>query len=121
MIKLLFEPPENALIKFFVVQAHEIALDIEFDGIGGECVILGDLADVAGETFLTVEGAFILAARIRVGNETAVPPIGTNIEKKMMNDTVAKGRGDDFADDGIFDNESDTTAGMIMTTNETIT
>lgn len=120
VVELLFEPPENTLIEFFVVEAHEIALDVKFDGVGGSSVVVGDLADVACETFLAVEGAFVFAAGIGIRNETTVPPIGTNIEKKMMDDTIAKGRGDDFADDRIFDDEGDATTGMIITTNETI-
>lgn len=63
---------------------------------------------------LTEECAFVFATGIRIDDEMAIPPTSTSIKKEMMNDAVAKGRGDDFAHDGIVDDESDTSRRSVI-------
>lgn len=74
-------------------------------------------ADVLLETLLAEEDAFVLATRIRIDDETAVPPVGAEIIEKMMDYAVAKRRSDDLANDRIVDDKSDTAAGLIMMMN----
>lgn len=113
IFELAVEAPTDALVKFAVVETHEITLDIELDDEGGTGVILGGSADVSGEALLAEEGAFADTARIGVDNEAAVPPAGANVIKEMVNDAIAEGGGDDFADDGIANDEGDTAAGPV--------
>lgn len=118
--ELAFETPENAPEKEFVVEAHEVTLDVEFDGKGGFGIIIGGAADVGGEALLAVEGAFILAAGIGVGDKAAIPPIGADIEEEVVDDAVAKGGGDDFAGDGVVDDEGDAARRFITAANNTV-
>lgn len=118
--KLLFKTPEDASVEEIMVKAHEITLDVEFDGEGLASVVFGDLADVMGEALLAVECAFADATRIRIGAKAAVPPAGANIEEEMMNHAVAEGRSDNFTDDGVMDDKGDATAGFIVMTNEAV-
>ncbi len=73
------------------------------------------------EALLTIEGTFALAARVGVGDETSIPPIGANIIEKMMNDAVTKRCGDNFTDDGVVNDKSDAATGLIKMTQNTIT
>lgn len=118
--ELAFETPENAPEKEFVVEAHEVTLDVEFDGKGGFGIIIGGAADVGGEALLAVEGAFILAAGIGVGDKAAIPPIGADIEEEVVDDAVAKGGGDDFADDRVMNDEGDAAAGLVVMADEAV-
>lgn len=81
---------------------------------------MGDLAKVMCEALLTIERAFALAAGIRIGNETPVPPVRANIKEKMVYDAVAEGRGDDFANYGVANNEGDATARLIIAAHNTV-
>ncbi len=56
---------------------------------------------------LAEESALVFATRIRIDDEMTIPPVSTSIKKEMVDNTVAKGRGDDFAHDGVVDDESD--------------
>ncbi len=67
-----------------------------------------------GEAFLTIECAFALTARVRIGDKTTVPPIGADIIEKMMHDAVAKGCGNDFANHWVAYDESHTAAGFVI-------
>ena len=80
MIKLLLEPPEDTLVEFIVISAHEIPLDVKLDSVGGYGVIIGNLTDMLGEALLAIECAFAFAAGIGVRNEATVPPVGGNIK-----------------------------------------
>lgn len=120
VVELAFEAPENAPEKEFVVETHEVALDVEFDGESGFGIILGGAADVRGEALLAVEGAFVLAAGVGVGNKAAIPPIGADVEEEVVDDAVTKGGGDDFAGDGIVDNEGYAARGLIAATNDAV-
>lgn len=118
--ELAFEPPEDAFVEEIVIQAHKIALDVEFDGKSLAGVVFGDLANVVSETFLAVKCTFADAAGIGIGTKTAVPPFRADIEEKMMDHTVAKGSGDDFADDGVVNDEGDAAAGFVVMTDEAV-
>ncbi len=118
--ELTFETPENAPEKEFVVKAHEVALDVEFDSKGGFGIIIGDAADVGGEALLAVESAFVFATGIGVGDKTAIPPIGADVEEEVMDDAVTKGGGDDFAGDGVVNDEGDAARRFIAATNNTV-
>ena len=120
IFELAVETPADAFVEFAVVEAHEVALNIEFDDESGAGVILGGAADMSGEALLAEEGAFADTTGIGVDNEAAVPPAGTNVIKEMMNDAIAEGGGDDFADDGIADDEGDTAAGLVTALDNTI-
>lgn len=120
MIELLLETPEDTFIEFIVVQAHEIPLNVEFDGESGFGVILCGLTNVASKAFLAVKCTFASATRVGVGNEAAIPPFSAAIIKKMMDDTVTERCSDDFADDGVVDDESDAAARFIKTAHDTI-
>ena len=103
-----------------MVEAHEIALDVEFDGESLFSIIIRRETDMAGKTFLPIERAFSDTARIRIGAKAAVPPFSASAKKEMMDNAVAKWGGNDFADDRIVNDESDAAAGFIITANETI-
>ena len=103
-----------------MVQAHKVALDVKFGDEGGAGVVRGGLTEVAGEALLAVEGAFALAAGVGIGDEAAVPPVGADVEEEMMDDAVAEGGGDDFAGDGVLDDEGDAAAGMIITAEDAV-
>lgn len=79
IFELAVETPADTLVEFAVVEAHEVALDVEFDDEGGLGVIFGGTADVGGKTLLAEEGAFTDAARVGVDEKTAIPPAGANI------------------------------------------
>lgn len=111
--KLTLEAPKDAFIKEIVTHAHKVALDVEFDTKGGLSVIVGDTTDVGGETLLSVKSAFVDATRIRVGDEMAIPPVAAKVKQEVVDDTVAERGGDDFAHDGVADDESDATARKI--------
>lgn len=120
IFELAVKTPTNTFVKFAVVETHEVALNIEFDDESGTGVILGGTADMSGEALLAEEGAFADAARIGVDNEAAVPPAGANVIKEMMYDAIAEGGGDDFADDGVADDEGDTAAGFVTALDNTV-
>lgn len=120
VFELAVETPTNTFVKFAVVETHEVALNIELDDESGAGAIFGGAADVSGEALLAEEGAFADAARIGVDNEAAVPPAGTNVIKEMVNDAIAEGGGDDFADDGVANDEGDTAAGFVAALDNTI-
>lgn len=118
--ELAFESPEDAFVEEIVIQAHEIALDVEFDGKSLAGVVFGDLANVVSEAFLAVKCAFADAAGIGISTKTAIPPFRADIEEEMMNHAVAKGGGDDFADDGVVNDEGDAAAGFVVMTDEAV-
>lgn len=64
VFELTVETPTNAFVEFAVVEAHEIALDVEFDDESGTGVIFRCATDVGGEALLTEESAFANTARI---------------------------------------------------------
>ena len=49
-----------------------------------------------------------------------VPPVGADVEEEMMDDAVAEGGGDDFAGDGVLNDEGDAAAGMIITAEDAV-
>ncbi len=79
VMKLSIETPESTGKKFVMLEAHEITLNVKFDGEGGNVVILGSATQMMGETFLAVERAFVATARIRISNKMAIPPITTKV------------------------------------------
>lgn len=120
IFELAVETPTNTFVKFVMVEAHKIALDIEFDDEGGASVIFGGAADVGGEALLAEESAFADATRIGVDEEAAVPPVGTNIIEEVMDDAIAERGSDDFADDGVVDNEGDAAARFVAALDDTV-
>lgn len=118
--KLASEAPENAHKEKVVAHAHEITLDVELDAEGGLGVVLGDAADVGGETLLGVERAFVDAARVGVGDKVAVPPVTAKVKKQVVDNAVAKGGGDDLADDGVADDKSHAAAGMVSAVDDMV-
>lgn len=120
MEKLSFETPEDASIEEVVVEAHEIALNVELDGESLASVVFGDLADMMGKTFLSIEGAFADATGVGIGAEATVPPLGADIKKKVVNDAVAERGGDDFTDDGVMDDKGDAATGFVVMADETV-
>lgn len=120
IFELAVEAPTNAFVKFVMVEAHKIALNIEFDDEGGASVIFGGAADVGGEALLAEESAFADTARIGVDEEAAVPPVGANVVEKVMDDAIAERGGDDFADDGVVDDKSDAATGFVAALDNTV-
>lgn len=120
IFELTVETPADTLVKFAVVEAHEVALDVEFDDEGGAGVILGCAANVGGEALLAEESAFADAAGIGIDDEAAIPPAGADVIEKVVNDAVAERGGDDFADDGITDDESDAAAGFVAALDDAV-
>ena len=119
MEKLLLKAPKHAAIEEIVLQAHEIALDIEFSNHGGAGVILGHLAEMVGEPLLAIKRALTLATGVGVRDKTPVPPVGADIKEEMMDDAVAKRSGHDLANDRIMDDEGDAAAGVITVAQHT--
>lgn len=118
--ELAVKSPADAFVELAVVEAHEISLDVELDDEGGASVIFRGAADVSGETLLVEEGAFADTTGVRVDDEPAVPPIGADVIKEVMNDAVAEWGGNDFADDWIADDEGDATAGFITALDDAV-
>lgn len=79
-----------------------------------------DDADVVSEALLAVEDAFIIATGIRIGTETAIPPFSAEIIKKVVDDAVAEGCGDNLAGNRVMNNEGDATIRVIGATNNTV-
>ncbi len=50
-----------------------------------------------------------------------IPPVTTKIEEKVMDNTIAKGGGDNFADNWIMDNKGDATAGVVSAVEDVTT
>lgn len=98
-----------------MVEAHKITLNIEFDSKSWFGIVLGSLTNVTSKAFLAVECAFALATRIGIRNEATIPPLGTAIIEKVVNDAVAKGCSNDFANDWIVDDKGDAAARFIKT------
>ena len=65
------------------------------------------------EAALSEEGTLRFAAGVGIIDEVSVPPISADIIDKMMDDAITERGGDDFADDGIADDEGDAAAGAI--------
>lgn len=120
IFELALETPANALVEFVMIEAHKIALDVEFDDEGRASVIFSGTADVSGETLLAEEGALADAAGVGVDEKAAVPPVGADVVKEVVDDAVTKRGGDDFADDGIVDDEGDATAGFVAALDDTV-
>lgn len=120
IFELAVETPTNTFVKFVMVETHKITLDVEFDDEGGASVIFGGTADVGGEALLAEESAFADTARIGVDEEAAVPPVGANVVEKVMDDAIAERGGDDFADDGIVDDEGDAATGFVAALNNAV-
>lgn len=120
-LKLAVETPDDTLIKFAMAKANEIALNIHRNGESGLGVVLGGLADVGGEALLTIEDTFALATGIRIRAESVVPPFGGEIIEEVMDDAITERGGDDFAGDGIVNDEGNAAARDIDATNDTVT
>lgn len=120
VFELAVETPTDAFVEFAVVEAHEVALDVEFDDESRAGVIFRGATDVGGEALLAEEGAFTDAAGVGVDEKAAVPPVSADIIKKVMDDAVAERGGDDFADDGIVDDKSDAAAGFVAALDDAI-
>lgn len=120
VFKLAVEAPANTLVEFAVVEAHEVALDVELDDESGAGVIFCGATDVGGEALLAEKGAFADTTGVGIDDEAAIPPVGANIIKEVMNDAVAERGGDDFADDGIVDDESDAAARFVATLDDAV-
>lgn len=120
VFELAVEAPADALVEFVVVETHEIALNVEFDDESRAGMVESGAADVGGEALLAEEGAFADAAGVRINDEAAVPPISADIIEEMVDDAVAEGCGDDFADDWVADDEGDAAAGLIAALDDTV-
>lgn len=72
------------------------------------------------KTLLAEEDALILATGIRVDDKAAVPPVGTDVVEEVVDDAVAKGRGDNLADNWIMDDESDAAARNVATADDAV-
>ncbi len=103
-----------------MVEAHEIALDVEFDDKSAFAVVVGGLANMKSEALLAIERAFALAARIGVGLEAAVPPLGADVVEEVVDDAIAEGRGDNLADDGVANDEGDPAAGFVVALDDAV-
>ncbi len=95
-------------------------MDVEFDRESLASIVFGDLANVVSEAFLAVKCTLADAAGIRISTKTAVPPLCADIEEEMMNYAVAKGSGDNFADDRVVNDEGDAAAGLVVMTDEAV-
>lgn len=119
-LKLAIKPPDDAFEKFVMIKTNEIALDIESNRKGGLSVVFCNLTDVMSEAFLTKKYTFAFATRIRIFTKAAIPPVGADVVKKMVNDAITKWSGDDFTGNWFVDDESYTSAGLITATNNTV-
>lgn len=118
--KLTIETPSDAFVELLVIEADEVALNVERDGESRLSEILSGAANVLLEALLTKKYAFVLATGIRIDDEAAIPPVGAEIIEEMVNHAVAKWCSDDLTDDGIVDDESDAAAGLIMMMNHAL-
>lgn len=95
-------------------------MNVKSDGEGWFLVIFCDLGDVVGKALLTIEDTFFFATGVRIDAKTAVPPFGTHVKEKMMNDTVTKWGSDNLASNWVMDDKSNATVGLIATTKDTV-
>ena len=103
-----------------MAKTDEIALDVEGDGESRLLVVFGDFGDVVGKALLTIEDAFFFATGVRIDAKTAVPPFGTHVKEKMMNDAVSKWGSNDFTGNRVMDDKSNATVGLIATTEDAV-
>ncbi len=120
VFELAVKTPADAFVELAMVEAHEVALDVEFDDEGGTSVILRCATDMGGKALLAEESAFADAAGVRVDDEAAVPPVGADVIEEMVNDAVAEWGGNDFADDWIADDEGNAAAGFITALDDAV-
>ena len=95
-------------------------MDVEGDGESGLLVVFGDFGDVVGKALLAVEDTFFFATGVRIDAKTAVPPFGTHVKEKMMNNAVTKWGGDNLASNWVMDDKSNATVGLIATTKDAV-
>ena len=95
-------------------------MDVEGNGESGLLVVFGDFGDVVGKALLTIEDAFFFATGVRIDAKTAVPPFGTHVKEKMMNDAVTKWGSDHLASNWVMDDKSNATVGLIATTKDAV-
>ncbi len=103
-----------------MAKTDEIALDVEGDGESRLLVVFGDFGDVVGKALLTIEDAFFFATGVRIDAKTAVPPFGTHVKDKMMNDAVSKWGSNDFTGNRVMDDKSNATVGLIAATKDAV-
>lgn len=77
-------------------------------------VVFGDFLHHFLRTLDGVEGAFFLAAAIRIRNEPTIPPTALHSIKKMMDNAVDKRRGEDLANHGVENDERNRRAGLVV-------
>lgn len=95
-------------------------MDVEGNGESGLLVVFGDFGDVVGKALLTIEDAFFFATGVRIDAKTAVPPFGTHVKEKMVNDTISEWGGDNLASNWVMDDKSNATVGLIATTEDAV-
>ena len=72
------------------------------------------------ETVNAVPSALADATRVTVGNESPIPPFGDAVEKKVMDDAIAEGGGEDFPDDWFSGDKGDASRRNISAVNDTV-
>lgn len=95
-------------------------MNVKSDGEGWFLVIFCDLGDVVGKALLTIEDTFFFATGVRIDAKTAVPPFGTHVKEKMMNDAVSKWGSNDFTGNRVMDDKSNATVGLIAATKDAV-
>lgn len=113
VMKLLAETFLDETKKPAAVEAHEIALKVQFSNESFSSVIVGGAAKVLFEGLDAAEGALIVATAKRSVDKAAVPPFVGNIVEEMMDDTVAEGGGEDFAANGTANKKSDAATRLV--------
>ena len=95
-------------------------MKVALNDISGFCAVFGNTTHFSLKIFNAVECAFTLATGIRGGRETRFPPHVRVFKKKMVNDTIDKRGGENFASDRVVNNEGDAAARVIGTSDNSV-
>ncbi len=114
------EPPENASEEASAGEAGEITFEVEFDDESVVLAVLGGGEEVVLEAVEGEESTFAFAARVRIGDEVVVPPAVRFLVEVVMDDAVAEGGGEDFSNDGVFNDESGAAARRVVASEEVV-
>ena len=91
-----------------LVDTHKIAAQVEFQNIGGLCIIPRATANMVFEALDAQRRSFTLAAGVTVENHPAFEQRRQIIEQQVMHHPVTEGRGENLPLDRIFRDETNT-------------
>ena len=81
---------------------------------------MGNTAHFTLKVFDTIKGAFAYTAGIGAGDKTRFPPHDGVFIEEVVDHAVYERSGEDFAGNWVVDNESDATARLVFTGEDSI-